>query len=319
MQRLYSPDRDRNIPFVWAVGVFDGFHRGHRALLARTCEIARSLGAQAGVLTFHPHPRQVLFGTKIPLISPLSERVRLLCASGASKTWVVEFTSSFARLFPEQFLRYYFKVFSSTRGIVVGEDFTFGRGGKRNRLLLHRFARQEGIRLEIFPWVLDNRRKISSQRIRVLIGRGEMEQAARLLGRSFSMTLAATRGKGRGRALGFPTVNLLVPEDLVQPRRGVYIVRFSARRLTAPALANFGVRPTFESESSLPVLEIFIPNADLHIKPGAVVSVHFLKFLRAERRFRSPTALVNQIRRDLAIFSDFVHTHHWESYGKPTD
>jgi riboflavin kinase/FMN adenylyltransferase len=284
--------------------------------MERVREVARSRKARPGVLTFHPHPRQVLFGASIPLISPLAERIEFLSSAGAERIWVVNFTRRFSHLSAEHFLERWFCSLSTTRGIVVGEDFTFGRGGKHNRRLLRSFAREKGIHLEIFPWVREDGRKVSSQRIRRLIARGDVERASQLLGRPFSVTGPVVSGKGRGRSLGFPTVNLEVPPEIVHPRYGVYFVRYSGPGLSVPAIANLGLRPTFETGSA-PTLEVFVPGRRLQIRAGTAVTVHFLKFIRNERRFRSSAALVRQIHRDLAIFSDFVHTHHWERYGEP--
>ncbi|MHA2620547.1 MAG: riboflavin biosynthesis protein RibF [bacterium JZ-2024 1] len=302
--------------FVWAVGVFDGFHRGHQALVERARQMARDLHARAGVLTFHPHPREILFGTRVPMIVTLNERVRLLSNAGVARVWTVEFTPAFSRILPEDFLRQYFVTLSRTRGIIVGEDFTFGYGGRRNRRLLRQFSAGNRIVLEIFPWVRDQGRKISSQRIRQLIRRGDMEAAARLLGRPYGFTASVVRGQGRGRAIGFPTLNFLPDPALVLPRFGVYIVATIHQGKVLPGIANLGIRPTFE-EKSAPVLEVYIPGAHLQTRAGTTFEIRFLRHIRPERRFASASALVRQIHKDLAFFSNFVHTHLWKQYGEP--
>ncbi len=185
------------------------------------------------------------------------------------------------------------------RGLVVGVNFTFGRGGKRNVRLLEDYCRKEGIALVRVPAVCERGQRISSTRIRRAVARGAMEEAERLLGRPWAVTGERVAGRGRGKKMGFPTVNLRLPGELVQPPFGVYFVR------TTPggyAVANYGVRPTFGEGEIL--LEVHYPDGEA--PRGDQLRVELLHFLRPEKRFPDVEALRTQIARDIEAFRGWL-------------
>ena len=283
-------------PAIFTVGNFDGVHQGHRRLIERTVELAREAGVQAGVYTFDPHPRRLLQPTNSPPeIQTLSQRVELMKELGVDVVVVEHFSEQFAQRKPEWFANEVLVARLSAVGLVVGFDFRFGAGRGGNSELLRLILPELPIE-EIGP-VEVNGVRASSSRIREAVAEGRVEDAAALMGRNFELIGEVVEGDGRGRGLGFPTANLMMEGEL-RPAHGVYavrVVRESGERLEGAA--NLGMRPTFDGRRFSAEIHMLDFSGDLY---GERIRVEFVGRVRAERRFESADALVEQVREDVA-------------------
>jgi len=291
-----------------AIGTFDGVHLGHRAVIARAVAATRSpeepgSGARAAlpgrdaasarpepgdrrtptVLTFHPHPRTALSGNRVALISTLERRLELLSACGIEDALVVEFTPELAALAPEEFAEAYLASIGA-EVVVAGTGFRFGRGRSGDVEAL----RALGFDARQVPLV----EGISSTRIRQLAEAGDVEGAARLLGRPLEVDGTVVPGEQRGGTLGFPTANLLVDPDLLVPEFGIYAGAVGDRR----AAISIGVNPHYGGTERRIEAYLLDWSGDLY---GDRIVVELWRRLRAERAFESEAELVEQIARDV--------------------
>lgn len=283
-------------PLHLAIGVFDGVHIGHQTLVRGVAERARGESATPMAATFDPLPIEVLApGAPPSALSDIGERTRLLLAAGAKAVAVLHFTAEFASLTPEEFLRRLASA-GAVRRVCVGGDFQFGEGRSGNVETLHRLAVQHGFTVDIAPSVTVDGQIVSSTRIRNALLAGDIEAAAHLLGRHYAVTGVVQHGDKRGRALGFPTVNLEVPPQRLLPRDGIYAVWAEVGSERVMGAASLGVRPTFGGGARR--LEAFLLDwkGDLY---GDRVRVEFVKRLRDELRFASAQELAQQITKDV--------------------
>lgn len=281
-----------------AIGVFDGVHRGHREVIARTVRYARAHGGKAWILTFDGHPARALDPASAPsLITSTEHKLRLLARLRVDGCLLIRFTPAFARLKPEAFLSRLWGAAPALRSIFVGGNWRFGRGGKGNPRLLERLARPRGVRVNVVPPVRRNGRVISSTRIRRCVWLGRIEEASGLLGRRFSVLGTVVPGRGIGRSLGFPTANI-EPHGEVLPPPGVYAVFARIGGRTRKSVVYVGSRPTFESPRAPVVLEVHVLGLRDRLY-GRRIEVFFVSRLRGDRTFASLTALARQIRRDV--------------------
>jgi riboflavin kinase/FMN adenylyltransferase len=261
-----------------ALGTFDGVHVGHRRVL----EEAKATGLTTTVVTFWPHPRTVL-GNRVELLTTLERRIELLADLGLDEVFVVEFTSELARLDPREFAESLLRRIG-TRVVAVGENFRFGRGAAGTPALLQEL----GFELRSLPLVDD----ASSTRIRQLLRSGNVDEAAKLLGRPPEIEGVVVLGDQRGGTLGYPTANLDVPGDLLVPAYGIYAGSACGHR----AAVSIGVNPHYGgSERRIePYLLDF--DGDLY---GERLVVELWRRLRDERAFDSEEDLVRQIAEDV--------------------
>lgn len=293
-----SPGLDEARPLCLAAGVFDGVHRGHRAVIQAARREAERIGGVCWVLTFDQHPRRVVGGgASPPLLTNWERKMALFRALGVEGCFLLRFTPSLAALTPIAFLQRLRKTFPQWRMISVGADWRFGRQRKGDVALLRRFGARFGLRVEVIPPVRYRGEPISSTRIREALRRGAVRSAAAMLGRPFVLTGRVIRGAGVGRRLGFPTANLRVEEGGLLGE-GVYAVRVQWGRATArPAVMNVGRRPTVAPPGSPPVIEIHVPGFRGRLY-GRRLEVEVIRRLRSERRFPNPESLRRQIERD---------------------
>lgn len=279
------------------LGVFDGVHRGHGALVGRLRREAESRGLSPGVVTFHPSPISVL-RPDIPLayLESLERRVELLGELGAEFVTVVGFTSELAQVSAGEFVRLLAEE-ARVRLIVVGGDFALGRGREGTAERLTALAAPLGIEVVTIGLVADDGSKVSSTRIRQALAAGEMEEVARLLGRPYSLRGPVLRGDERGRRIGFPTLNIGVGPDRALPPNGVYVCRATVGGSHHGAVTNIGVRPTFDGSSRQVETHLLDFSGDVY---GEHASIDLLHRLREERRFSGPDGLVAQITQDVA-------------------
>ena len=289
---------------VLTVGNFDGLHLGHRAILRTLTDRVRALSGTAVVYTFDPHPLKVLRRETAPrLLLTMDQKIELLGAAGIDLTVIESFSPDFARMAPREFLCGHLYRQLKPVEIYVGHDFHYGRDRRGSRLLLEELSAELGFALTVVPEVTQGGRGVSSTRIRDLLRRGAVEEAAQLLGRPYAMWGRVALGDQRGRDLGFPTLNL-APESELLPARGVYASHVRLLDDGAPpagarfgAVTNVGRRPTFKRDDpALAEAHLLDFRGDLY---GRRFELSFLARLREERRFPGPEALREQIQRDL--------------------
>lgn len=279
-----------------AIGNFDGLHVGHRRLVDTARALAAAAGRKSAVLTFEPHPARVLAPDFAPpLIATLERKLQLLEDAGVDAVILQPFDRAYAGTSPEQFVQRDLLDGLGARDVVVGHDFTFGKGRAGNVAVLSQIA---GGRLHIHtvPAVMEEGLVVSSSKIREFVLAGRVAPAARLLGRPFVVDGTVVPGRGRGRTIGVPTANV-APDTELRPASGVYVVAMAVEGMETVfgGAANVGVKPTFGEEELTVEVHAFDLNADIY---GRRVAVAFLERLRGERRFGSVDDLVAQIHKD---------------------
>lgn len=284
---------------VATVGTFDGIHRGHRAVLAEIVARARARGLASLLVTFDPHPLEVVNPTAAPRLLTLPDEKReLVAALGLDRVEVLTFTPELARLAPEAFVRDVLCARYAMRELVLGYDHGFGRGRSGDVELVRRLAREDGFAVDVVDAVRDDGQPISSSLIRSAVAHGDLAAAARWLGRDYGALGVVERGAGRGRKIGVPTINLaaLDPRKLLPPD-GVYAVWVEIREQRFGGMMNQGPRPTFGDTARALEVHLFDFSGDLY---GATVTVQWVCRLRDVQAFPSREALVDQLRRDAA-------------------
>ena len=285
------------------IGAYDGVHLGHRALLADLSRRAAAAGLTTVVVTFDRHPAYVVRPESAPKqLTSLEQKLELLADAGIERTEVIPFDEARADESAEDFVQEVLVDQLGARLVVVGEDFHFGHGRKGNVELLQRLGAEHGFEVVGVGLTGDGAEAVSSTRIRALLAAGEVEQAARLLGRHHEVRGPVVQGDGRGGPdLGFPTANLAVADDIALPADGVYAGHY--RRPDGGvhrAAINVGRRPTFYEPGTAPVLvEAHLLGFDGELY-GEPARVSFAHRLRDEQRFDSVEELVAQMRADVA-------------------
>ena len=286
-------------PVHLAIGMFDGVHLGHRAVIEAAVQSARRSGGLAVVLTFWPHP-SALFrpGDPTRLMLDKATRAKLLLRLGADAVVTQPFTPAFAAITAPDFVAWLKQRLPQLAAVYVGENFRFGRGRHGDVVLLVEEARRHGLGMFSAPRVNFDGVPISSTRIRGLLAAGEMESANALLGYTYFAEGVVMPGKRLGRTIGFPTLNLAWAPEL-RPRFGVYAMRVSGEKSPAPlpGVANYGLRPTVE-QTTEPRLETHVLGA-CPFDAGDTITVEWLRFLRAEAKFAGVDELRAQIARDV--------------------
>jgi riboflavin kinase/FMN adenylyltransferase len=279
------------------VGTFDGVHRGHWSVLQRLCETARSDGLLSLLVTFDPHPLKIVRPDVAPrLLTTANEKKEILTLSGIDYAVFLNFSRTLSLYLPEEFIRDVLLKRFGLRRLVVGYDHGFGRDRSGDVELMREIGERHGFDVEVMGPVLMNDEAISSSRIRAALESGEVEKAARGLGRPYSLTGVVVHGEGRGRTLGFATANVAVDQaDKLLPREGIYAVQAATRSHLGPGLLHLGPRPTFRG--SPPSIELHLLDFEGNLY-GEPVRVEFLTRLRDVQPFRSASQLVEQMRRD---------------------
>ena len=271
-------------------------HLGHRALIRQLARGAAEAGARAVAATFDPLPIQVLApGAPASALSDVSDRVKLLRDAGADRVVVFRFDPAFANLSADGFINRV-RGACDVRRIVVGPDFHFGRRAEGDVEKLRALGQRIGFVVDVVSPIEVDGAIVSSTRIRNLLLAGDVEAAARLLGRPYSLRGRVVHGAKRGRALGFPTINLALPKERLLPRDGIYAMWAEMGEGRFKAAASLGVRPTFGGGER--VLEAYLLDYSGELY-GEEVEVAFVKRLRDEIAFASPAELSAQIARDV--------------------
>ncbi|MBL9187392.1 MAG: riboflavin biosynthesis protein RibF [Opitutaceae bacterium] len=297
-------------PLHLAIGMFDGLHLGHRAVIDPAVRAARLSGGLSGVLTFWPHP-SALFRPESPtkLMQPAATKARMLNRLGVDAVITLPFTPELAGIAADAFLPWLKQKLPHLAAIHVGENFRFGRGRQGDAASLVASGRRHGVSVFSTPRVSLGGEAVSSTRIRALLEAGEIEAANALLGYAYFAHGFVTPGKRLGRTIGFPTLNVAwVPE--LRPRFGVYAVRIfdpgGAGSAPLPAVANYGLRPTVEHATE-PRLETHVLGACPFVE-GDHVKIEWLRFLRPEMKFGGVAELTAQIARDRAAAEEFFRS-----------
>ncbi len=298
---LQSLDDVRPERRVVALGTFDGVHRGHARVIATAAELAPAEEARSLVATFHPRPASVLAPDRAPdALASLARRVALIDELGVDEVLVLRFTRALAAQTPEEFVERVLLGAIGAVHVVVGENFHFGRARAGNPEVLRALGEAHGFGVTVVPLLAIDGQPASSSRIRALIERAAVDEAALLLGRAPSLEGAVVRGDGRGRELGVPTANLGLPPGHVFPAEGVYagdvVLPPGERRFRAAV--SVGRNPSFAGERAIRV-EAHILRFDEDIY-GSPMRVEFRRFLRRQERYDSLDDLVRQMREDIA-------------------
>ena len=279
-----------------ALGNFDGVHLGHQAVLQQVQASARAGQARAVLVTFEPHPAEVLAPERRPrLLQTRRQKLAALEEAGVDAVLVLPFDLALAALSAEEFLERLCTALIP-RSIHVGTGFRFGRERQGDVALLRAIGARHGFAVEEVPPLEVDGARVSSSRIREAVLAGRVEVARGLLGRPYALEGRVVRGEGRGAMLAFPTANLAVENEL-PPLRGVYVTETVALALRWHSVTNVGVRPTFDG--SRLTVESHLIDYEGHLY-GERVEACFLARLRDERRFPDATALADQIARDRA-------------------
>ncbi len=300
-------------PTCLALGVFDGVHLGHRNVIGAAVAGAQKTGATPAVLTFDPHPDAVISASGAPpLLTTTEEKIGFLRELGVKLTIIASFDQSFASTPAEDFVSSVLTGGLRARCVVIGADWRFGAGGRGTAALLKQMADESEFAVAVVPPVLVSGQPVSSTRIRKLLLDGQVEDANELLGRRYSLQGEVIIGDGLGRGLGFPTANLSLPADKLIPADGVYAAMASSAGSTPrlldsstlrprwPSLVYIGSRPTIDGARGRRVEVHLLKRRGPVGAPGSTLSVELVSRLRADRRFPSVEALVEQMRADAA-------------------
>ncbi|MCB0353942.1 MAG: riboflavin biosynthesis protein RibF [Bdellovibrionales bacterium] len=281
-----------------AVGMFDGLHRGHQAVLERLSDLSQSNHLSSRVVvSFHPHPAQVLGKRKNVLpISTLRELLEDLDVQGVSALYLIRFTKEFSRLSSEEFLNEICVKKLRAKGFVIGPDTALGKDREGGPPVIEKFFEGRGGVTARVAALAYHGKPVGSTTIRECLSLGDVEQVNQLLGRPYRIVGKVRRGDGRGTPLGFATANI-VPGRRILPQLGVYACFAVLRGERFRAVCNIGIRPTFGGKR--PRLEVHILDDFSRELYGESLEVHFLKFIREERAFDGPSALIEQISHDV--------------------
>lgn len=282
---------------VIALGNFDGFHLGHQAVAGEAIRWAREQGRPSIIATFDPHPVRHFKPEASPFrLTTLEQRQELYLAAGATAMLVFHFDGELAGTTADDFVNVLLADHLGAKGVVTGEDFTFGKGRGGNREVLETLGRAAGIETRAVPPVMDDGAPVSSSRVRNALREGDPQEAARLLTRPFAIRGVVEHGDKRGREIGYPTANLSI-EHYLRPKYGIYAVtgRILSSGQNLKGAANIGVRPQFDPPKELLEPYFFDFSGDLY---GQEIEVAFHHFIRPEAKFDSLDALTAQMERD---------------------
>lgn len=306
MQTLKSIEEIKKIdkPIAVAIGNFDGVHRGHQALITQCVDECKKRDWASCVLTFAPHPQQVVaHDSKIKLLNSPEQKSRLIEELDVDYLILLHFDQEFAEMTAEDFIKKYLVEIMKIKKIFIGFNFFFGKKGSGTPLLLERLGTEFGYETTILAPVAIDDQIISSSLIREMYNKGEIEEAAKLLGYLPRLEGVVTNGDARGRKIGFRTANIKLQDHIVLPAFGVYAALVEIyddnqmyHEKAYPAVVNIGKRPTFSIEKPIAEAHLLEFKGDIYHK---YVQISFLKRLREERLFDNVNELAAQIGKDI--------------------
>lgn len=290
-------------PIAVALGYFDGLHLGHQAVILKAVHYARTRGIKCAVLTFSTNPKVFLKKTTDrTLLTPLSEKLRLLEGMGVDQLLVLPFNKEMMKLAPEEFVEMFLKR-QSVRFISTGFDFRFGRCGAGDAGLLQK--QKELFEVSVTPRLDFDEMKIGTTQIRSYLARGMVQKAQQMLGRPYTLTGTVITGNQRGRTIGFPTANIGLDEPFTIPKKGVYAVRVQVKGKSYPGMCNIGHNPTFNYSDAVSV-EVNILDFDQDIY-GEKIRIDFIRYIRTEQKFFSVDELIAQLEDDRCKVRELTH------------
>ncbi len=305
MIRYSMEDVGRDPKSVVTVGSFDGLHVAHRMILRTLVEKASALQSRSVLITFTPHPQEIVGKRKVELLTTEDERLRMISEAGIDEICVIKFDRDFSLVTAEDFLVKLVLEKIGMHELVLGYNHTFGRGAQGTVEFARKVGEKVGFGVDFINAVLIDDEIVSSSTIRRMLRNGNLSLANRMLGRSYSLEGYVIRGDARGRLLGYPTANLkLVDERLLVPAYGVYIVEAEVEGGKFAGLASIGVRPTFEDEG-VPMVEVWLSDFDRDIY-GKRMNVNFVHRLRDEMKFDSAEQLIAQMDQDKRELNEFL-------------
>jgi len=308
--RITHGFRPLGTPHAVTIGNFDGLHLGHQAMLARLQDVARTRGLPTCVLSFEPHPREFFAPDQAPArLSSLREKAEHLQRLGIDRLHVFRFDRAFSTLTADAFIEPVLGRTLQAQYVLVGDDFRYGAKRAGDFALLQSAGQSLGFDAEFLPTVEVAGERASSTAVRSALAEGELDHAARLLGRPYSISGRVVHGDKLGRDIGFPTANVQLKHNR-PPLMGIFAVELCGLNGTPlPGVASLGKRPTVKGADAVPVLEVhlFDFNADIY---GRRVRVDFLHKLRDEAKYPDLDSLVAQIRRDVDNAKQFMKQRH---------
>ncbi len=285
-------------PIFTAIGVFDGVHLGHQAVISTSAAHAREAGGTPVVVTFDPHPAKLLRPEKAPhLLTATQHKIALIRELGVEHLLVVQFDRAFAETAPEEFVRQLVIHAKPLREICVGHEWSFGRKRAGNLALLQKLGAESQFDVVGIKPIAVNGAVVSSTAIREAVEKGDLARAAEMLGREYTILGTVKKGAQLGRTLGFPTANLSAHSEQFPPN-GVYAAEARLQGAVLRGVVNLGYRPTIDQAKPERLLELHLFDVDRDIY-GEDVEVRFLRYLRAEQKFGSLDDLKAQIARDV--------------------
>ncbi|PYI64103.1 MAG: hypothetical protein DMF07_07680 [Verrucomicrobia bacterium] len=285
-------------PLFLAIGVFDGVHLGHQAVISTSAQHARAANGTAVVVTFDPHPEKVLRPKTAPhLLTATPHKIALIRDLGMAHLLIITFDKQFAATEPEEFVHELVEHSKSLREICVGHEWSFGKNRRGNLKLLNQFGARFDFGVVGIPPVTVNGELVSSTTIRKAVETGDLAKAAQMLGREYTVLGTVVSGDNRGKKIGFPTANLSAHNEQFPPN-GVYFAEAKLEGVIYPGVVNLGYRPTVDTRKSERILEIHLFDFD-HDIYGKDLEVRFIRYLRPETKFESVEALVRQIGLDV--------------------
>ena len=284
-----------------ALGVFDGVHVGHQAVINQAVEAARRDGGKVGVLTFEPHPVRVLSPDRAPrrILASIQHKAGLLALMGVNFLCVQEFTLDFAAVEAREFIEDLVANCAELKSIAVGEDWIFGKDRRGNVAKLREWGAEMGFTVSAAAPVMVDGERVSSTRVRQAVRDGNLEAIKSMLGRTYDVVGTVIEGKKLARKLGYPTANVVVHNEQLPPD-GVWSLKVRFRGEVYDGIGNLGRRPTVEQEGARRLLEIHVFgfNGDLY---GETIEAEFVSYIRKEKKFDSIDELKAQIEADVQV------------------
>jgi len=305
--KIYNNIKQIEKPFpncCVTIGNFDGVHFGHQQLFATVVEKARARNGTSVVITFDPHPLQVLLPDGIKLISTCEQKAELIEKAGIDILVVIRFSKEFAKTTAEDFVKNLLVDTLGVEELVVGYDYGFGKGRGGNIDFLKEQGGIYNFPVSVVNALYVEDQLVSSTKIRNLVTQGQMAAARKLLGRNYQIRGTVQVGKQRGgKVIGFPTANLKFNEEDLVPKHGVYVTQVVYGGRCYGGILNIGYNPTFGEDKLVAETHIFDFNEDIYGKP---INVNLLKFLRSEIKFEGATQLAQQIAKDVSIAQEVL-------------
>lgn len=287
-----TPEKDT----LLTIGVFDGVHLGHQYLMAQLIKHAREQDLLSGVVTFRQHPQEVMSPKKrLPFLSDLTQRIKLLQNEGVDAIFVLSFTPELARLTARDFVSL-LKKHLRMRGLVIGHDFALGKNREGDEVALRQLGKEMGFSVAVVRAKLVNGEPVSSTAIRKALADGDMPRVHRLIGRNFGIGGSVVTGVGRGKELGFPTANLEVEPGQALPPDGVYATWAYINGQAYPSMTNVGQRPTFGNNER--TIEVYVLDYHKNLY-GREMRIDLIDRVRDEKKFKSVEELKDQIAEDI--------------------